>query len=102
MEFCRRRAQSRRLLKQNRDVDDEGRQPQNHLAENIRFAIALAGAPTLIKAKSNEENGNTQKVWPKGADVGRNKRGAACRSSSQHKRKHCETTRRRSQEASDC
>src|SRR5256885_9743954 len=40
-------------------------------AENTRFAIALAGASALIKPESNEENGNPQKVWPKGADEGR-------------------------------
>src|SRR5712692_1077814 len=65
-----------------------GRHPQNHLAENTRFAIALARASALIKPESNEENGNRQKVWPKSADEGRQERCGPCRSGSQYEGKH--------------
>jgi hypothetical protein len=71
------------------------------LAEDTRFAIALASAPALIKPESNKENGNPEKIWPKGADVGRKKPSAARRSSSQYKRKHWQATGQSSQGASN-
>jgi hypothetical protein len=86
---------------QNRDGDNQGRHPQNHLAENTRFAIALGSTSALVKAKGNEQDRNPQKIWPKGADVGRKKRSAACRSSSQYKREHRQATGQSSKDTSD-
>ena len=57
-----------RKIAGSRDGDDQGRQPQDHLAEHTRFAITLAGACALIKSENNEQNGNPQEVWPKSAD----------------------------------
>ena len=90
-----------RKIAGSRDGDDQGRQPQGHLAEHTRFAITLAGTSALIKPESNEENGSPQKIWPKGADVRREKPSAACCSSSEHKREHRQAAGQSSQDTSN-
>jgi hypothetical protein len=55
----------------------------------------------LIKPKTDEDNGESQEVWPKSSDEGREGRSGPCRSGSQYKGKHGQATGRRSQNTSD-